>query len=915
MIRFWKWPFGATGLAVLLGAAIALLLHRWLPASGQPLSLPWFGNGIILAEPRALLLLSALPLLWVPARRSLANLPRLQLWAALWMRATLLLLLIAALAMPTRKVHDRSTCGVALIDTSASMSDPGLEAARAWTEKYFAARDPSHQVEVVAFARRPHLLALEPSTRALPTAKELRALASGAGGDEASDYTAALQLAIGLCPQDRVKRVVLLGDGLETEGDLLTQVARLHEQGVTVHVVPTRTPLPADVAVRDLILPESIEPSRTFSVVARLHATRPASVTLRLRQNQTPNALDPERRLDLPAGNSEVSFKSVVEVPGPVRYRLTIEPQGPDRFAQNNAAQVSANAMGRPTVLYVLGEPSRATPFASALRAQSFDVDVRSTAAFPRSLAELDLYDFLVLDNVAREQLGQGPQDLIARFVRELGGGLLFSGGSRGFELGGWSRSSLERLLPVNMEVSDEKQVPQVAMVLVIDRSGSMSGLPLEMAKSACKATVATLGPDDRVEVVAFDSSAVRAVPLQPARFQARIRAELSRIVSGGGTEIFPALDMAYQDIAATSARRKHIVLLTDGQSPTHGLDELVQALVADSITLTTVGLGSEADAELLRRLAEAGGGRYHGASTPKSLPRIFTHETELVSREAASDEWFSVHVVHSASFLRGVAIGSAPLLHGYVSTTPKPAPAQVVLASDRGEPILARMRQGLGWTLAFTSDLGGPWAVDWVRWSAYPRLFGQLVREHLRQRQHREVAMQIDRAGSTVTVSVDAYTDDDRFDNDLAADLKVEGPRPKELALEQPLRQTAPGRYSTSLQIVAPGSYRLTAYLQRLGADGRLRQVAESHGRLSFPYPVEFARLQPDLDRLKAAAMAGAGRVDPSPEEVLSAGSESVVRKQPLWSRPLLLALMVLILDLLVRRANFRLSAPASKP
>ncbi len=105
------------------------------------------------------------------------------------------------------------------------------------------------------------------------------------------------------------------------------------------------------------------------------------------------------------------------------------------------------------------------------------------------------------------------------------------------------------------------------------------------------------------------------------------------------------------------------------------------------------MGLGEGVNHELLRGLADAGGGRYHHVPDPNNLPRIFTRETEIIAQQAAVDEWFPVEQVGTADFLKGIAVGAAPLLHGYVATQLKPAPAQLILQSDRGDPILARWR------------------------------------------------------------------------------------------------------------------------------------------------------------------------------------------------------------------------------
>jgi uncharacterized protein with von Willebrand factor type A (vWA) domain len=186
------------------------------------------------------------------------------------------------------------------------------------------------------------------------------------------------------------------------------------------------------------------------------------------------------------------------------------------------------------------------------------------------------------------------------------------------------------------MDVQHKKDMPSVALSLVIDRSGSMTGLPIEMAKAACAATVGTLEGDDLVEVIAFDSSPRRYVKMQPARYRSRIQGEIAQIQPGGGTAIFPALDAAYQDISVVQARKKHVILLTDGRADSHGIRDLVQAMIAENITVTAVGLGDGADGDLLRLIADTGGGRYHHVPDPNSLPRIFTRETEMIARQAA---------------------------------------------------------------------------------------------------------------------------------------------------------------------------------------------------------------------------------------------------------------------------------------
>jgi hypothetical protein len=275
------------------------------------------------------------------------------------------------------------------------------------------------------------------------------------------------------------------------------------------------------------------------------------------------------------------------------------------------------------------------------------------------------------------------------------------------------------------------------------------------------------------------------------------------------------------------------------------------------------------------------------------------------VSRQAAVEEWFPVSQTSSADFLSGVAMQSAPLLHGYVATEMKEAPAQQILASDKGEPILARMRVGLGWTLAWTSDLKNQWATDWLRWSGFSKFWGQLVREHMRRKHRRELDMRTTVEDGRVHASVDAFTADERFENGLVSRLTVSGPQPKGTRREVPVRQVAPGRYEADFALDGYGAFLLEAEHFRVGDDGQLRPVGVSYAEVSNPYPREYATLEPDVERLSRLAFATGGTLDPAPRLVFDPKDEKIVYREPLWSRALMAAMAFFLLDLLVRRVR----------
>ena len=900
------WALILLGLAVGLTFVYVRFVWRAAPFEWQT------SEGVMrLLEPKWLgVLLTAPLLLWVLGR-SLADLPWQQKVLSWLLRLVFLALLALGLGRVVRAERVDRVCAVALVDVSHSISDASLEAQREHVVRLLAAKRAEDELRLVTFAERAREAPLQDASREggpeVPPARELRHAEGGAG----TDLRGGLEHAYAALGAGCLPRVVLLSDGAETRGSALAEAARARGRGIFVDVVPMREPPPPDVAVTALEVPPKVTVGEPFEVTARLHATRPVKARLSLYQGETLNGLDGTRTIDVPKGDEVVRFRSVARVGGEVTYSLEIAPEGPDAFADNNRAAVSVDVPGRPAVLLVEGQSGGATYLASALGAQQLDVDVRSPASLPGSVAELERFAFVIVSDVPRERLGTSADGLIERYVRDVGGGFLFAGGTSGYALGGWQGSELERLLPVRMESEKRREVPGVAMALVIDRSGSMTGLPMEMAKQACAATASTLQSDDLIEVIAFDSQPTRYVKMQPARYRSRIQNDILRIQPGGGTEIFSSLDMAYQDISAVEARKKHVILLTDGNARSDGIYDLVTSMLAESVTVTTVGLGSGVNDELLRMIADAGGGRYHSVPDPNALPRVFTREAELISKEAVVEDWFPVRRVGNPSFLRGISIQSAPLLRGYVSTALKPPPAELLLASDRGEPILARWRVGLGWSLAWTSDIKNNWAVDWLRWPEFGRFWAQLVREHMRGERRRELPMEVRVEDDEIVARVQALTDDERFDSGFESTLLVRrgaargASAKREAPRDVPFRLTAPGLYEARVRAPGFGSFVLEARHQRREADGVLRPVGVSHGHASLPYPREYATVEPNVALLEGIARAGGGRVDPEPRQVFDPEGRSIERTRPRQNGLLLAALVVFVLDLLVRRVR----------
>ena len=238
-----------------------------------------------------------------------------------------------------------------------------------------------------------------------------------------------------------------------------------------------------------------------------------------------------------------------------------------DTLLDNNADSGLVFTAGKPRVLIVESDPSTAKHLAWALEEQEMQVNVRPPQGMPSDLSDLQNYELLILSNVPATSLTLKQMQVARTYVQDLGGGLIMIGGDQSFGLGGYYKTTIEEILPVRSDFEKEKEKPSLAMVLVIDHSGSMGGEKIEMAKEAARSAVELLGPNDKVGVIAFDDQAYIVSEIHPCSDKGYVVDRIASIEAGGGTSMYPAMEEAYDALRETTAKLKHVIILTDGIS------------------------------------------------------------------------------------------------------------------------------------------------------------------------------------------------------------------------------------------------------------------------------------------------------------------------------------------------------------
>lgn len=709
-----------------------------------------------------------------------------------------------------------------------------------------------------------------------------------------TNIEAAIETARGYIPNGFVPHIVLLSDGNQTEGDALAAAAR---SGVPISTIPLPERSEPEVQITELTAPADVRQGEPFYLDVKITSNHPDQGLIEIFQGDF--KVSSESR-PLKKGVNRFQFPQSVDQDKMALFKVRVSALQKDTLLDNNTESALVNTTGKPRVMMIETEPEMIREMADALEDEGIQTEVRPPQGFPASLSELQNYEAVVISNVPAAMLTQQQMELIRSYVQESGGGFMMLGGEQSFGLGGYYKTPLEEILPVRSDFEKEKEKPSLGMALVIDRSGSMDGDKLEMARTAARSAVDLLGNRDQVAVVAFSDQTFVISEMQSAGNKGKISDEIASLQSGGGTNMYPAMETAFQMLNSTSAKLKHVILLTDGISNSGDFDSLARQMAAAKITITTVAIGGEGstDNQLLESIARVGKGRFYLAEDPSQVPQIFARETMTASKSAIDEEPFVPQVIRATRALQEIDFESAPLLLGYVRTRPKPT-SEVILATEKGDPLLSWWRYGLGMTAAFTSDAKSRWAAEWLTWPGYGKFWTQVVRQIMRQSDSKGMQVSLTRQGSKTFVSVDAFTDSGQFLNDADATLVAIDPSLQKRQFR--LNQLAPGRYEGAAVTALPGAYNLEVIMKRDGSESK----QQSRG-LMVGYSDEMRIEPPNLALMRDLALTSGGEFDPDPLTLFADRNRTAVRSQPLWRWLMVWAAFLLVVDVALRRLDF---------
>jgi uncharacterized membrane protein len=821
-------------------------------------------EGVVSFERAWVLLFLALPplLLW-------QQWTRVERRLNLILKALMFAAIILALSEPQLEVPETKVSAVVMADTSAGVSPEDLARASSIVSRLDGARG-RHWMRVIPFAR---------TSRNLSDGEYGKRWALQPTSGEAAkgtDLEAAVRDAVAAMPGGMSPRIVLVSDGNENEGSIARAAWLARELRIPIDTYGLSGRPRPQLRVETIGLPKIAFAGEKFPIDLVITSPRKAQVTVELSAEGKNLGVRP---VTLEQGTNQVRVQANINVAGAVDLAGVVRsPElGDVRFEQ-------ALNVRRPKVLFVSNDPPGTEKhLLAALEAAQFEL-VRTGDPLAR---DLEQYQMVVLNNQDLESIPPARKDAIERYVKQ-GGGLLVIGGERNmYNENKKVEDALDRTLPAKL--APPRTPEGTCVVLIIDKSSSMEGRKMELARIAAIGVIENLRPVDYVGVLIFDNSYQWAVPIRRAEDRTTIKRLVAGITPDGGTQIAPALSEGYRRISSAVATYRHVVLLTDGISEEGDSIAVAKEAAGKKVTISTVGLGQDVNRAYLEKVATFAKGRSYFLTDPSGLEQILLKDVMEHTGSTAVEKPITPIISKQSHILEGVGIETAPPLKGYVKFVSKPG-ADTILSVDKKDPLLALWQMGLGRAGVFTSDAKSRWAERWVSWQGFDKFWINLFRDLLPHAQASEVHTGYDSASGNLVV-------DYKLANHVAPpakipDIYVFGPN--EFRQPIPVRQVAERAYRGQLSIGdRQGLFRVRPLedSQVFPETGLYRQEEEMN------------QFGSDEQLLKKVAEFTGGRYNPDPSTVFSAGGRSIVSVMQLWPMLLGLAIALNLAELISRK------------
>ncbi len=853
-------------------------------------------------RPIMLWLLLAAPLVMAPGWLAIRNVRKLPGAISIALRGccfTAIVLALAGLKLPLRESAKTLDLIVALDESRSIAPDQ-----QAWMKAQVAAlrhaMKPADQMAVIGFGRDVQTLTPlgDPRLAAVPPVR------LDTGG---TDIAGALLTASGFASESHEKRILLLSDGVETQGDALGEVQSLNEAGVEVFANSPPPSVQSRVAITDFVAPSVVRANLSFPLQLGLEseASRPAPAVIKLFLDGREVGSQP---ITLTPGMSRLQLPYRVSRPGAYSIKATIAAAAPLTVV-NGSAQAPLSVASPPRVLIIATNPAES--LVNALKLRGYEVDGAAPRGLPLRPEDYLAYQAVIIVNTPASALSDYVQEALSHYVSDYGGGLIMAGDSlRDSRFHG---GSLEKVLPITF-------VPQppppsrepIAVYLLIDRSNSMSynsRYPavrdyerIRYAKQAATALLNQLDDTDYAGVIAFDSEPYVLGHLRPLGEDRKdLLDSVQRLEPGGGTDFKEALGIAEREILGSGIAVREVMLLTDGDTNRqyHDHDQLMSDFAKEGIPVSTIRIGPDLEnLNLLQDFAHSTGGVFYRVEDITKLPQLLVHLTHE-AQNFKLHERARIDIGAPSSILTGLDTQPIPPIDYFAISQPKDG-AEVPLSVRKGPvsaPLLATWQFELGRTAIFAGDPDSMGSLAWIRWNHYAEFWSQLVSWVARQGDAGPFTLRVANL-SQGSLQIEAEKADPIPVQNLFC--RVSGPhQTADIALSQVGTSTYRGE---SLPL-PQGKYNLTLMLKAGDTERVLLRREISTPGIENADSAEL-RLRPvNSSLMRNLARATNGQYNAGTDQIVAHEGAHVIIWRPIESILVPLAAILLLADVIVRR------------
>lgn len=755
----------------------------------------------------------------------------------------------------------------------------------------------SSQLGIVVFAKDSQLL--------VKPGESIRSVSEATVDKSATNIQEGLLYTASLFQNDQKKRIVLLSDGKQTDGDVLSCIDQLSNENIRVDAVYLNSDLTteqAEVQIDEILYNPSTFKDHADQFSVQIKSNVETAVLLEVFDNARSMY---SQTMQIHAGVNEISISANTQEVGLHHYQVKITPED-DEKEENNLYYFDQEIHDKCEILVISSSYSDVNYIATLIQNDANVTKYITYNSIPTNIESYIQYDEIILSDVRLDIINnyQTLIDTLERLVATYGKSLITLGGTSTYFDGGFYTSKLKDMIPIDINPEDTKQ--RTALILLIDNSGSMSGSRLEMAKKGAIACLDVLTEKDYVGIITFEDDTRIVQPITSVKFKDSIITKINQIPDGNGTMMTPGLKEAYEEMKKMEGimSNREIIVISDGMPGDSGQQEVVEQMAADGIVLSTINIGGSYSELLLATLAQIGNGRTHTITSADKIPSILLNEVTQIVMETTIEESVQVQIALPQDKLVE-NIASIPTIYGYNYSKAKYNTTTVLdttLNLESGGtiehvPLYTYWNYGQGKVSSFMSDISGSWCKSLFDSAIGKQLFLQLiVSNYPTTKTNSHLQLQSTTHGYTTKLEVSVPS----IVSNTEMSVEITSPSGKS---ENLTMYVSNGKYVQTCMTEEEGTYQVHLIYKHKNTGN----VYMTDTSFTFSYSEEYDRFSASDNILLWQLTSQLGVVSNVVEEIVNIEQEDIIYSQ-YYAFPLLLAALVLfIVDVAIRKLKWK--------